>query len=83
MNILAVILNFFCPGVGSFVVGAGGAGIAQLLIFGTGLFMVMTLIMLPIGVILMGVAWIWGLITAATVKKAPQQIVVVETRADQ
>ena len=78
MNILAIILNFFLPGIGSFVVGRGGAGVAQLLIFGLGMSLAVTLIMLPFGLLLMAVAWVWGLITAAMASNKPQQVVVVE-----
>lgn len=80
MNILAVLLNFFMPGIGSFVVGRGGAGVAQLLIFGIGISLAITLIMLPFGLVLMAVAWVWGLITAANASNKPQQVVVVEKK---
>ncbi len=79
MNIVAVLLNFFVPGVGSFFVGRGGAGVAQLLIFLVGLFFVVTVFLLPVGLILMAIAWIWGLITAATANNT-QKVVVVEKR---
>ena len=78
MNILAVILNFFVPGVGSFFVGRGGAGVAQLLIFVMGLVLVFTILFSFFGAILMAVAWLWGLYTAATATNDPQRIEIVE-----
>lgn len=77
MNIVAVLLNFFLPGFGSFFVGRGGAGVAQLLIFLIGVFFVVTFFLLPFGVLLMTVAWLWGLFTAATAHNDPQKIVIV------
>ena len=79
MNIVAVIVNFFIPGIGSFMVGKGGAGVAQLLIFLVGLFFVVTVFLLPVGLGLMAIAWIWGLITAATANNT-QKVVVVEKK---
>lgn len=79
MNILAVILNFFLPGVGSFVVGRGGAGVAQLLMFIVGLFLVLTVLLSWIGIFLMLIAWVWGLITAATANNT-QKVIVVEKK---
>ena len=80
MNIVAVLLNFFAPGIGSFVVGRGGAGVAQLLIFIVGLILVVTVFLMPVGFTLMAIAWIWGLITAATANNKPQQVVIVERK---
>jgi TM2 domain-containing membrane protein YozV len=79
MNIIAVLVNFFIPGIGSFMVGKGGAGVAQLLIFIIGLFMVVTVILSGFGVIFMAIAWIWGLITAATANNT-QKVVVIEKK---
>jgi len=80
MNIIAVLVNFFIPGIGSFMVGRGGAGVAQLLLFGMGLLFVVTVFLLPIGLILMGIAWIWGLITAATASNKPAKVIIVEKK---
>ncbi len=79
MNILAVILNFFIPGIGSFIVGRGGAGVAQLLMFAVGLFLVLTVLLSWIGIFLMLIAWVWGLITAATANNT-QKVIVVEKK---
>ena len=66
MKILGIIANILIPGVGSFIVGAPGQGIAQILIWGIGfLFTVFTLgFGAVIGFPLMIGAWVWGLITA-------------------
>lgn len=79
MNILAVLVNFFIPGIGSFMVGKGGAGVAQLLIFIIGLFLVFTVFLSAFGFIFMAMAWIWGLVTAATANNT-QKVVVVEKK---
>ncbi len=66
MKTLGIIANILIPGVGSFIVGAPGQGIAQVLIWGIGF--LLTLLTLGfggvIGIPLMVGAWIWGLITA-------------------
>ncbi len=77
MNILAVIVNFFIPGIGSFIVGKGGAGVAQLLLFIVGLFLIVTVLFSLFGFIMVAVAWIWGLITAANANNT-QKVTVVE-----
>ena len=79
MNMLAVLVNFFLPGIGSFMVGKGGAGVAQLLIFIVGLIMVFTVFLSLFGLMFMAIAWIWGLITAATANNT-QKVVVVEKK---
>jgi TM2 domain-containing membrane protein YozV len=82
MKALAVILNIFIPGVGSFVVGKAGQGIAQILIFGIGF--VINLITLGFGAIigfpLMLGAWIWGLITVLSTPSAPIQVNIIDNR---
>ena len=79
MNIIAVILNFFMPGIGSFFVGKGGAGVAQLLLYLTGLFLVFTVFLSWIGIFFLGIAWVWGLVTAATANNTQKVVVVRET----
>ena len=82
MKALAVILNIFIPGVGSFVVGKAGQGIAQILIFGIGF--VINLITLGFGAIigfpLMLGAWIWGLITDLSRPSALIQVNIIDNR---
>ena len=66
MKALAIISNILIPGVGSFIIGQVGQGIAQILIWGLGFMLtVFTLGFFGvIGIPLMVGAWIWGLITA-------------------
>ena len=66
MRVLALVLNFFLPGVGSIVVGRNGAGVAQLLMFIVGLLLIATVFLTWFGILLILAAWVWGLITAAT-----------------
>ena len=80
MNGLALVLNFFVPGVGSIVMGKAGQGITQILLFGFGLLLTLTAILSIFGLPMMLGAWIWGLVTAiggggAT---APQTINIVQ-----
>lgn len=53
MNVLAVVLNFFLPGVGSIVVGRSGVGVAQLLMFFVGLLLIAIVFLSWVGVLLM------------------------------
>jgi TM2 domain-containing membrane protein YozV len=82
MKALAVILNIFLPGVGSFVVGKAGQGIAQILIFGLGFLLnIVTLgFGAIIGIPMMIGAWIWGLITALGSSSTPIQVNIVDNR---
>jgi TM2 domain-containing membrane protein YozV len=74
MKGLAVLLNFLIPGVGSFFVGQVGQGIAQLLIWGAGLFLCFSLIGAVIGIPIMLAAWLWAIIGAATSNPRPIQV---------
>lgn len=73
MRSLAIILNVFIPGVGSFVAGYPGQGIGQILIWGLGfLLTVVTLgFGMVIGIPMMLGAWIWGIVTVVSVPAAP------------
>lgn len=64
MRILAFILNFFLPGVGSFVVGRPIQGIFQITLLVLGFFLIITVYGLVIGFPLWLIAWVWGLVTA-------------------
>ena len=79
MKPLAIILNIFIPGVGSFVIGHVGQGIGQILIWGLGfLFTVGTLgFGAIIGFPMMLGAWIWGIVLVAGVREAPVQVSIV------
>lgn len=75
MKIVAIIVNFFIPGIGSLIIGKVGTGIAQLVIYGLGVLFTLTVIGVIIGGPMMLAAWIWGLITAATYEEQPAQVI--------
>jgi TM2 domain-containing membrane protein YozV len=81
MKAVAIILNFFIPGVGSLVIGKTGAGVIQLIVYFVGLFLTLTLIGAIIGAPMMLGAWIWGLVTAATHVDQPVEVHVIHTNA--
>lgn len=81
MKAVAIILNFFIPGVGSLVIGKTGAGVIQLIVYFVGLFLTLTLIGAIIGAPMMIGAWIWGLVTAATHVDQPVEVHVIHTNA--
>lgn len=81
MKAVAIILNFFIPGVGSLVIGKTGAGVIQLIVYFVGLFLTLTLILAIIGAPMMLGAWIWGLVTAATHVDQPVEVHVIHTNA--
>jgi|EndMetStandDraft_8_1072994.scaffolds.fasta_scaffold229972_2 TM2 domain-containing membrane protein YozV len=78
MKILAILLNFFFPGVGSMVIGKVGTGVTQLLLYVVGIFLSLTVVLAIIGVPLCLGAWIWGLVTAANSPEQPIQVTVVQ-----
>lgn len=77
MKALAIIINFFIPGLGSFFVGKVGRGIAQLILYFIGWALIITAIGAIIGIPLCIGVWIWGLVTAATAHTEPVQVIVV------
>ncbi len=81
MKAVAIILNFFIPGVGSLVIGKTGAGIAQLAIYFIGVFCTLSVIGALLGLPMMLGAWIWGLVTAATHVDQPVEVHVIHTNA--
>ena len=80
MNIVAFTPNFFVPGVGSIIAGELGQGITQIVIFGLGILLSMTVILSVIGYPMMAAAWIWGLFTAATMDAKPMDVTVVHRK---
>lgn len=78
MKAVAVILNIFIPGVGSFVVGQVGQGVGQILIYGIGLLITLGTLGVGgiIGLPMMLGAWIWGIITAAGAQPQVTQVIV-------
>ena len=77
MKPLAIILNVFFPGVGTIIAGKAGMGIAQLLRWLVGLMFWLTFIGIIIGAPLMLAAWIWGLVSVASMSDTPQVVHVV------
>ncbi len=84
MKAIAILTNFFVPGVGSFFVGKVGQGIAQILLWGLGFLLTVGTMGIGgvIGIPLMFGAWIWGLITASSANPKPIQVNVVDQRTD-
>ena len=78
MKIIAVIINILFPGVGSMILGRIGVGIAQLIIYLVGAVLAFTVILSVVGIPMMVVAWIWGLVTAATSPSEPITVNVVQ-----
>lgn len=66
MKAIAVITNFFIPGLGSLVIGKVVSGLLQLLLSAIGWFLTYTVIFAIIGLPLVALAWIWAMISAAT-----------------
>ncbi|WP_108816331.1 hypothetical protein [Loktanella sp. Alg231-35] len=78
MKPLAIIANILIPGVGSFIIGKVGAGVAQIVIWGFGLMLTLGTLGIGgiIGLPLMLGAWIWAIVTAAGGNQ-PVQVTVV------
>lgn len=64
MKTMAIILNFFFPGIGSLVIGKIGQGIVQIILFGLGVVLNFTFVGAIIGIPLCIGIWIWGIVTA-------------------
>jgi TM2 domain-containing membrane protein YozV len=83
VKVVAIIVNFFFPGIGSFFVGKVGQGVAQVILYVIGLIFIFTGIGAIIGVPLCIGVWIWGLVTAATSPSEPIQVTIVHQIAPQ
>jgi len=81
MKAVAIIVNFFFPGIGSFFVGKVGQGIAQIILYIIGVLFILTGIGMIIGIPLCIGVWIWGLVTAATSPGEPIQVTIVHQTA--
>ncbi len=77
MKGLAIFLNFFFPGIGSFVIGKPGQGAAQVILYVAGIVLCLTGIGALLGIALCIGVWIWGMVTAATGGAKPQQQIVI------
>jgi TM2 domain-containing membrane protein YozV len=72
MKAVALIINFFIPGLGSFFVGKAAQGILQIILYSIGIVLIFTGIGLFIGVPLCIAVWIWGLATALNSPSQPE-----------
>lgn len=79
MKVVGILVNFFIPGIGSMIVGKVGQGIFQFLLWLFGVFLNFTMVGAIIGIPICIVAWIWSLITAATINPRPIQVQIVHT----
>jgi TM2 domain-containing membrane protein YozV len=82
MKVVAILLNFFFPGIGTLVIGKVSTGITQLLLYFVGWFFTLTVIGAIIGLPMSLIAWIWSLVTAATYEEKPMQVHIVHTNAN-
>ena len=71
MRALAIITNFFVPGLGTLIVGKVGQGIAQLLLFIVGFWLAFAWLALPVGLPICFAVWVWGLVVAARTPLQP------------
>ena len=78
MKIVALIVNFFLPGVGSMLLGYIGTGIVQLVLYGIGAALALLGPLWLIGAPICLVVLVWSLITAATHRDEKERIVYVE-----
>lgn len=68
MAIVAFVLNFIVPGIGSLVAGKIKEGTWQLILTVIGAILAIALIGIPI----LAIAWVWGLVTAAKLIREAQ-----------
>ncbi|HEY6027508.1 MAG TPA: hypothetical protein VIV09_11475, partial [Pseudolabrys sp.] len=77
-SVLGIIVNVFFPGIGTMIAGKPFAGLIQLLLYFFGLALVFTGLLALIGGPICLFVWIWALISAATARSRPIQVVVVQ-----
>ena len=80
MKAIAVITNFFIPGLGSLVIGKVFQGLLQLLLIGLAALFNFTIIGAIVGIPLWALAWVWGMITAATYREPVRVVYQSEPR---
>lgn len=80
MKVLGIIVNIFLPGVGTMIAGRAGLGFGQLVLWLIGLFFSLTVIGIIIGYPIMFVAWLWGIISVASMDDKPVQVVIIDER---
>jgi TM2 domain-containing membrane protein YozV len=75
--LIAFILNFFIPGVGTFFVGRFGTAIIQLALLPVG---VLLIPFSGIGVLVLVGDWVWGLLTVVQAWRKPGVVYVRQDR---
>ena len=65
MKAIAIIINFFFPGVGTMIVGKIGTGVVQLLLAIIGYFLTVTGVLSIFGIPMIIAAVIWSMVSAA------------------
>ena len=65
MKIVAIIVNFFFPGLGTLLIGQIGTGVAQLLLTIVAAVMIASGVLSIVGIPLGIGVWIWALVSAA------------------
>jgi len=65
-KIIALVVNCIIPGAGTIMAGKKKEGTIQIVLFGVGLLMIITIIGVLLGVPLALGAWIWSIVSVAT-----------------
>lgn len=73
MKAVAVITNFFIPGLGTLILGKVGQGITQIILFIIGFFLTFGFMMILVGLPICFAVWVWGLVLAAKTPAAVTQ----------
>lgn len=77
MKIVALVVNFLLPGIGSMLIGRVLTGIVQLVLYAFGWLLTLTGILAIVGAPLCFIVLIWSLVTAARYEEK-KEIVYVE-----
>jgi len=76
MKALAIIVNIFFPGIGTLIIKKWGQGIAQIILGIIAVALALTGIGGVIAIPLALGVWIWAIVSAATSKPEPMQVVI-------
>ena len=82
MKVLGIIVNVFLPGVGTLIVGKIAEGIAQIILYVVGLFLTISVFGSLFGIPLCIAVWIWAIVSAATSKPQPTEIIITHRNED-
>ena len=75
MKTLAILINIFFPGFGTFFIGRPGAAILQIALSVTGVIFTLTAIGAIIGIPMCIAAWIWALVTVTNSNQVSAQAI--------